>query len=403
MARSLKRSNIPVVQKKMPAIPPEKPEDKVDLSTISTKNERNYDLKHNTSLKEDDRGTRGERHVITCVCCGKPKYEDFFYMNRASLLFIGIWNRVPICKDCLDSLYRRYAMQYDQLASAAAIIAAMDLPYNEAITQTNLENGVFRIGPYAKAQNIMAMKDKTFINSIVAGSFFDSKDKLKVEVEKLWEPQDKKNKKAVISKYGYDPFDSFGLEDADYRMAFNITAKYLEDESILQDAHKMQSLVSMVMTIIQSNHVETLLTYQYKNIKPDTNEIKALTSTKKDIQATISKIAEDNNISSKYQKENKSAQSHLTAKMREMANAEYWEAKPNMFDVKTSSAMRQMLDLSHQSIMEQLELTDSDYAQMVKEQREMIKNLQAEKDRLEEELRNMANRYIETTLEEGDK
>jgi len=159
----------------------------------------------------------------------------------------------------------------------------------------------------------------------------------------------------------------------------------------------------MVMTIIQSNHVETLLTYQYKNIKPDTNEIKALTSTKKDIQATISKIAEDNNISSKYQKENKSAQSHLTAKMREMANAEYWEAKPNMFDVKTSSAMRQMLDLSHQSIMEQLELTDSDYAQMVKEQREMIKNLQAEKDRLEEELRNMANRYIETTLEEGDK
>ena len=75
-----------------------------------------------------------------------------------------------------------------------------------------------------------------------------------------------------------------------------------------------------------------------------------------------------------------------------------------MFDVKTSAAMRQMLDLSHQSILEQLELSDSDYAQMVKEQREMIKNLQEERDRLAEELRNMTNRYIATTLDgEGEK
>ena len=62
-----------------------------------------------------------------------------------------------------------------------------------------------------------------------------------------------------------------------------------------------------------------------------------------------------------------------------------------------------MLDISHQSIMSQLELTDSDYAQMVKEQREMIKSLQEERDRLAEELRNMTNKYIATTLEEDNK
>jgi single-stranded DNA-specific DHH superfamily exonuclease len=74
-----------------------------------------------------------------------------------------------------------------------------------------------------------------------------------------------------------------------------------------------------------------------------------------------------------------------------------------MFDVRTSAAMRQVADLSHQSILEQLELTDSDYAAMVKEQREMIKNLQDDKDRLEEEVRNLTNRYIEATLEGGKK
>lgn len=379
-----------------------KPEDQYDEHDIDARIYNNG-LKHNVNLKEDDNGNRGERHIITCVCCGKPKYEDYFYLNKFSYVFTGVYNRIPVCKDCLESLYRRYTMTFDQKASTAAIISIMDMPFVEAVAHTHMEDGKFKIGNYAKAQNLVAFKDKSFIDSIASGCFFDAKDKLKEEVEKLWEPQDKKNKKYVISKFGYDPFDSFGLEDADYRMAFNITAKYLEDESILQDAHKMQSLVAMVMTIIQNNHVETLLTYQYRNIKPDTNEIKALTSTKKDIQATISKIAEDNNISSKYQKENKSAQSHLTAKMKEMANADYWEAKPNMFDVRTSAAMRQMLDISHQSIMSQLELTDSDYAQMVKEQREMIKNLQEERDRLAEELRNMTNKYIATTLVEDKK
>lgn len=397
MAKSLKKNSAPTYKPQKPLPPPEKPEDGVDESTIDTK-DRHYDLKHNMNLKQDDNGNRGKKHVITCCCCGKPKYEDYFYLNKASPVFDGIWNRVPICKDCLDSLYRRYALQYDQIASAAAIASIMDLPYVDAVARIHFEDGKFKIGNYVRSQNLSAMKDKTFIDSIVAGEFFDAKDKLKVEVERLWDPQDKRNKKFVIGKFGYDPYESFGFEDADYRSAFNITAKYLEDESILQDAHKMQSLITMIATIIQSNKVETLLTYQYRNIHPDVNEIKSLTATKKDLQATISKLAEDNNISSKYQKENKSAQSHLTAKMKEMASADYWEAKPNMFDVRTSAAMRQVADLSHQSIMEQLELTDSDYAQMVKDQRDMIKTLQEKCDRLEEENRNLTNKFIAATL-----
>jgi hypothetical protein len=400
--KSMRRVAAPP-KKSIPLPPPEKPEDQVDKNEVDTSRANSDVKRHNYNLKEDDNGNRGQKHIITCVCCGKPKYEDYFYLNKSSFVFDGVYNRVPVCKDCLDSLYRRFSMQYDQVASAAAVIAIMDLPYIEAVVRTQIEDGRFKIGNYAKGQNLVAMKDKTFIDSIVTGAFFDAKDKLKVDMEKLWEPQDKRNKKFVISKFGYDPFESFDYEDGDYRNAFNITAKYLEDESILQDAHKMQSLITMVATIIQSNKIETLLTYQYRNIKPDINEIKTLTATKKDLQATISKLAEDNNISSKYQKENKSAQSHLTAKMKEMEDVGYWEAKPNMFDVRTSAAMRQVADLSHQSILEQLELTDSDYAAMVKEQREMIKNLQDDKDRLEEEVRNLTNRYIEATLEGGKK
>lgn len=400
MAKSLKRSNTPRIIKPKPELPPpERPEDNVSEDQIDIRHP-DYEKKHSSMLKTDDNGNRGTRHVITCVCCGKPKYEDYFFTNRSSYVFAGIWNKIPVCKECLDMLFRKFSMQYETMTCCAALASIMDLPYNEAFARTCVEDGRLKVGNYVRSQNMSHLKDKTFIDSIQAGEFFDTKDKLKEEIERLWEPQDKRNKKFVINKFGYDPFESFGFEDADYRSAFNITAKYLEDESILQDAHKMQSLITMVATIIQSNKVEALLTYQYKNIKPDTNEIKTLTATKKDLQSTISKLAEDNNISSKYQKENKSAQSHLTAKMKEMANAEYWESKPNMFDVRTSAAMRQVADLSHQSILEQLELTDSDYAQMVKEQREMIKGLQEKCDRLEEENRNLTNKFIAVTLEE---
>jgi len=400
MAKSLKRSNTPRIVKLKPELPPpERPEDNVPECQIDIRHP-DYEKKHSSMLKVDDNGNRGTRHVITCVCCGKPKYEDYFFTNRSSYVFAGIWNKIPVCKECLDMLFRKFSMQYETMTCCAALASIMDLPYNEAFARTCVEDGRLKVGNYVRSQNMSHLKDKTFIDSIQDGEFFDTKDKLKEEIERLWEPQDKRNKKFVINKFGYDPFESFGFEDADYRSAFNITAKYLEDESILQDAHKMQSLITMVATIIQSNKVEALLTYQYKNIKPDTNEIKTLTATKKDLQSTISKLAEDNNISSKYQKENKSAQSHLTAKMKEMANAEYWESKPNMFDVRTSAAMRQVADLSHQSILEQLELTDSDYAQMVKEQREMIKGLQEKCDRLEEENRNLTNKFIAATLEE---
>ena len=155
-----------------------RPEDLVDKSTLSTR-DRKYDLKHNVDLKEDDNGTRGEKHVITCVCCGKPKYEDYFYLNRSSFVFGGVWNRVPVCKDCLDSLYRRFSLQYDQLASAAAVIAIADMPYIESHVNTKFEDGEFRIGQYMRSQNLVGLKNKTFIDSIASGVFFDAKDKIR--------------------------------------------------------------------------------------------------------------------------------------------------------------------------------------------------------------------------------
>ena len=54
--------------------------------------------------------------------------------------------------------------------------------------------------------------------------------------------------------------------------------------------------------------------------------------------------------------------------------------------------MRKIADLSNQSIMEQLSFENSDYMEMVKEQREMIEALREERDTLKEENRNLKNK-----------
>ena len=68
----------------------------------------------------------------------------------------------------------------------------------------------------------------------------------------------------------------------------------------------------------------------------------------------------------------------------------------NYYDIKTSSSIKHIADISSKSIMEQLELGENDYVDMIKEQKELIQKLTAEKDNLAEE-----NRLIKAKLKKG--
>ena len=57
--------------------------------------------------------------------------------------------------------------------------------------------------------------------------------------------------------------------------------------------------------------------------------------------------------------------------------------------------MKQIADLSNQSIMEQLNWNSNDYTEMIKEQREMLEKLQSENSTLSEENRMLKNQLID--------
>ena len=64
----------------------------------------------------------------------------------------------------------------------------------------------------------------------------------------------------------------------------------------------------------------------------------------------------------------------------------------NLFDINKSAAMKQIADLSNQSIMEQLTWDANDYTKMIKEQREKITEQQEKIDSTSEENRILKNK-----------
>lgn len=89
--------------------------------------------------------------------------------------------------------------------------------------------------------------------------------------------------------------------------------------------------------------------------------------------------------------------------MKEMLADGYEPIKVNLYDINTSEAMKQIADLSNQSIMEQLNWNSNDYTEMIKEQREMLEKLQSENSTLSEENRMLKNQLIDIKTKKKNK
>ena len=84
------------------------------------------------------------------------------------------------------------------------------------------------------------------------------------------------------------------------------------------------------------------------------------------------------------------------------------EMTPNAYDIKTSNAMQMAAQASWKAIFEQLNLSDSEFSEIVKNQRETITKLREENDSLKEQNRQIniiiKRKELEDKLakEEGD-
>ena len=201
--------------------------------------------------------------------------------------------------------------------------------------------------------------------------------------------------KYIISKLGYDPFEDVGLDDFDKKYCFNLLSGYFDTSGILEDGHKKQCVIEIAMLYCQCRKITEALNSELSKSESNETKINKLTSSKSSLLSSIATIAKDNNISSNYNKNSNQGQDSISSMIKEMEKNGFQEIKVNLFDIKTSEAFRQIDEISNQNIANQLTLDSSEYSEIVKEQREMIKSFEIELETLREENRNLKNKIID--------
>ena len=105
------------------------------------------------------------------------------------------------------------------------------------------------------------------------------------------------------------------------------------------------------------------------NADKNTSTIKALQAAKRDLSSIITQMAAENCISLKNNRNAVKGENTWTGKMKKLKEMNLRAAENNAFDIETAEGMRQVADISNASIIKQLSLDESDYTDMLVEQR----------------------------------
>lgn len=369
-----------------------------------------------------------------CPICGNEKSIATGFYKSSSPIF-SLDKCVPICISCVkkEVVNENGTVNENKLKT---MCQRLDKPFysdelDSAFLQQKRENGYLSddevakhgekiVGFYFKNINTLRQnKDKSFADSEKDGFIHKTVNVIaqnkkeqtlqrysdikgnnasqlsKQESNVKWTKEDKQNMKYIISKLGYDPFEDVGLDEFDRKYCFNLLSGYFDTPGILEDGHKKQCVIEITMSYCQCRKITDELNTELA--KSDSNEkrITSLTNAKSSLLSSIATIAKDNNISSNYNKNSNQGQDSISSMMKEMEKNGFQEIQVNLFDIKTSEAFKQIDDISNQNIANQLTLDNNEYSDIVKEQRDIIKNFESEVDRLKEENRNLKNQIID--------
>jgi hypothetical protein len=200
--------------------------------------------------------------------------------------------------------------------------------------------------------------------------------------------QDKKNLTYVISSIGYDCFDDDSWSDDDRRFAYNTLADYLTDD-VLEDSHKIQSVIAMVKTYVQVEQIDKILNMELRKSKIDADQLNKLSGVKKGLLAAINAMAKENGISAITSGKKTQTGNSLTRIMREMGEHGFEETKVNVVSSKLSDSYKEVATDNIKAILAELSLSGDEYAEMLSQQTELVAKQQERIDVLEEERRKL--------------
>ena len=353
-----------------------------------------------------------------CPHCGELKKKTAFYVSSDPAVSIGV--AFP-CKDCAEKVARRYdpkTGEYSDVIESSLKNALMyldkpflrvlwDSAYNEVHDPSLKQPKHNMWTAYIKSVQMVNYKAMRWRD----GDF----DDVKVEVQQVTAPSDRdvnpevlseleKNRRDVIRLIGYDPFEKEAIDDQPLLYAQLIG--YIDGDGNNDDMTRILDCIEIVRGYLQMQKINDMSAQAFANLAKtgQSGEIKNYMDTKKKLADVISQLAEQSCISQKHNKNSKKGENTWTGKIKMLKDLNLREAENNGFDIGTCRGMQQVLEISDASIMKQLSLDESEWSDMVAEQRQKIVELQSQRDIYKEINRILLRENIDLrdTLSEND-
>lgn len=337
-----------------------------------------------------------------CYMCGKQKNKDKFYASTDPMVDSGI---TPICKDCAKAIALRKDKNGDfhepTKESIQLALSYLNKPFLEKIYSSSIaecENQV--IGQIKSNVWASYIKNIAMIN-YYGLTYKDSdmfREKIIYEDEKTpedvmrgREDQDTysdylKNKKDIVRLIGYDPFEKEAISDQPFLYS-QLLGLLDASEDANDDMMRTASAISIVRGFLQQSKIDDTITglmSDVSKLQKNSATIKSLQESKKQLTSIIKDLAAESCISLKNNKHSKKGENTWTGKIKKIKELNLREGEVNGFDIGTCRGMQQVMDMSNASILKQLRLDESEYSDMLAEQREMIVKLRSELDSYKE-------------------
>lgn len=342
-----------------------------------------------------------------CLMCKKHKDRIAkFYVNTDPMY--GETTCTPICRECARKIALRVDKQgHEHEPTKESVILALkylqkpflDSVWNSSIQETeNLVSGKVKTNVWAAY-----IKNIQMVNYIGL-TFFDSDMFKNNDTEKLVDSSKEeiteeqliethvgldtydsflKNKNDVVRLLSYDPFEKEDIVDQPFLYS-QLLGLLDSSEDANEDMMRTSSAISIVRGFLQQSKIDDTvakLMSDVSNIERNSATIKSLQDSKGKITSVITSLAQDSCISLKHNKNAKKGENTWTGKIKKIKDLNLREGEVNGFDLETCKAMKQVMDLSNASIMKTLALDESEWSDMVAEQRQKIVDLQRDLDK----------------------
>lgn len=325
--------------------------------------------------------------LYVCSCCGREfqKGETHFYKNHNSRNYASNDGFTTICIKCVGEMFEDYRLQFQNQKLACMIMCAkLDYPFYQSLYDSvHVRNDNFTFGLYVRQVNCAQYSGKTFASTLASGELQKEVQESIDDFEEDWPMEDRRTKNEVIKLLGRDPFVGYVSKDRKY--LFNEFLQYLDDEELLADQYKVSQLIQLLNNNNQINQYDVALS-RFDPVR-NVDDIRALSSLKKDLVASNEKIAKENGFSMKSRGENRAGKGTLTNLMREMREKDIKGCEANFYDQLQSENTKWAANVSSQSLMENCHFDDTDVDDIIVEQRKLISETQRELDDLKEEAR----------------